>query len=321
MKFEPKISLIIPAYNEEKVIGNVLRTIKESEYPKKKMEIIVVGDCSTDKTDKIIRKFIKDNPKFNIKLLKDKHEGVGAARNLGWKNAKYDIITMLEADHEMTTNYLHEIVKPMKNPKICGVDSTTLPINKSNIIAHLMWHRYYLGEKTTKIGFFKIFRREILKKLNGFNNNLSAYDDQDFSDRFHKMGFKNVRNEKAVLYHTYTDTLKDMWNDNRWRGASIISLVKNSCWKKALRVSLFPLICIPIPFYIIMLFLKQPLKFLGIVGLTVFIFMEFRRMLNMWKNEKWLGILLVPLFDVIDMLLFGVGFVRGIFKLNKKAVK
>ena len=317
MKFEPKISLVIPAYNEERVIGNVLKTIKESKYPKKKMEIIIVGDCSTDKTDKIIRKFIKDNPEINTRLLKDKHEGVGAARNLGWKSAKYNLITMLDADHEMTPNYLHEIVKPLKNQKIHGADPITFLKNKKNILARLYWHKDRLGEEVSPANF-RVFRREVLEKINGYNNELSAYDDQDSYNRAIEFGFKTIKNKNAILYHTYTGTLKDMWNDNRWRGAALIKLFMHSP-KKAIRIGLFPLICNSV--LISLLLLLTPFYIFGIIGLILFFLIEIKRMWGMWKNEKWLGILLTPIFDTFDMFLYTIGIVKGIFRLKKKALK
>jgi len=303
--FEPEVSIIIPAVNEERLIGNLLNSIKDCDYPKDKLEIIVVGDCSTDNTDDIVRTLIDIFPELDMRLIKDKHEGVGTARNLGWRSAKHDLIAMIDADHEVTNNYLHEIVKPLKDPNIHGVNPITFIKNKKNILSKLYWHRDRLGEETFPANF-RIFRREVLEATKGYDNKLSVYDDQDLCDRAKGLGFNPVKNNKAILYHTYTGTIKDMWNDNRWRGGALVKLLKHSP-KKALRIGIFPLICISGLIF-------RPL-------LILFTLMEIKRMYGMWKNEKWIGLLLVPFFDIIDMFLYTIGILKGIFNLNKKVVK
>ena len=109
-----------------------------------------------------------------------------------------------------------------------------------------------------------------------------------------------------------------MWNDNRWRGAALIKLFMHSP-KKAIRIGLFPLICNSV--LISLLLLLTPFYIFGIIGLILFFLIEIKRMWGMWKNEKWLGILLTPIFDTFDMFLYTIGIVKGIFRLKKKALK
>jgi len=78
--YRPSISLIIPAYNEEKNIGETLQNVLSAHYPKK-FEIIVVDDGSKDKTAEIVKK-------FKIKLLKGMHQGKAKAVNLAMKHAR-----------------------------------------------------------------------------------------------------------------------------------------------------------------------------------------------------------------------------------------
>src|SRR3989338_5052568 len=67
--FEPKISIVIPAYNEEKNIGKCIESIHNSDYPKEKLQIMVVDDGSIDNTLKILRKY------KNVKVLRQNHLG------------------------------------------------------------------------------------------------------------------------------------------------------------------------------------------------------------------------------------------------------
>ncbi len=86
---EPLVSVVIPAYNEEKLIGKTLETIKQQTY--KKLEIIVVDNNSTDNTAKICRE-------YDVTVIKEERKGVGYARQKGCMAAKGDIIVMSDAD-------------------------------------------------------------------------------------------------------------------------------------------------------------------------------------------------------------------------------
>jgi len=71
-KKKPFVSIIVPAYNEEKTILRTLQSVSEIDYPKEKMEVFVVDDGSKDKTGEIIKKFIKDKPYFKLLSHKNK---------------------------------------------------------------------------------------------------------------------------------------------------------------------------------------------------------------------------------------------------------
>ena len=80
---KPHVSIIIPAYNEEKNITRCLSSILRSGYPLKKLEVIVVDDGSKDKTAKKVRELIKRNRLLKIRLARGKHKGKSEALNKG----------------------------------------------------------------------------------------------------------------------------------------------------------------------------------------------------------------------------------------------
>jgi cellulose synthase/poly-beta-1,6-N-acetylglucosamine synthase-like glycosyltransferase len=95
--FAPPISIIIPAYNEEKAITTCLEAVLASKYDKKKMQIIVVDDQSTDKTASHVKNFIAAHKEVQILLLSGKHEGKSGALNRGVTKAKYEIIVSMDS--------------------------------------------------------------------------------------------------------------------------------------------------------------------------------------------------------------------------------
>src|SRR3990167_4182565 len=97
-----KVSLIIPAYNEEEVIGNCLKSLLKQTF--KPLEIIVVDDGSTDNTISIVKNC--QLPTVNCQLFCQKHLGPGSARNLGASKAKGEILIFVDADMTFDKNFV-----------------------------------------------------------------------------------------------------------------------------------------------------------------------------------------------------------------------
>ena len=96
-----KLSIIIPCYNEEKTIEELLNKVIDVELPENwKKEIIVVDDGSTDNTKNILKKY-KDKVKI---IFKNKNEGKGAALKEGLKHVTGDYILIQDADLEYDPN-------------------------------------------------------------------------------------------------------------------------------------------------------------------------------------------------------------------------
>lgn len=100
----PFFSVIIPLYNKEKFVENAVNSILQQTFSD--FEIIIVEDCSTDKSLEVISKIQSDK----IKILRhDKNKGLSVSRNTGIKNSKANYITFLDADDVWKPNYLEKI--------------------------------------------------------------------------------------------------------------------------------------------------------------------------------------------------------------------
>src|SRR4030066_1341650 len=136
-----KVSVVIPAFNEEKFIGKCLASVVNQDVPAD--EIIVINNNSTDKTEAIIKK-------FGVKIINEKVQGMTPARNRGFNSAKYEIIARCDADTEVPKNWI-KIIK--NNFKKGGIDALTGPVffNDSEILkstktipADLAWKSFKL---------------------------------------------------------------------------------------------------------------------------------------------------------------------------------
>jgi len=124
----PSVSIIIPAYNEEKIIGKTIRKLKKINYPKDKMEIIVVDDGSTDKTYEIAKKFESKQ----VRVLRKSKGGKASALNFGIKKAKNNFIVVMDADSYLEKDALINCMSYFEK-NVAAVTSTVVVARKKNI--------------------------------------------------------------------------------------------------------------------------------------------------------------------------------------------
>lgn len=109
-----KLSIIIPVFNEQKTISEILKRVMETKIPDIKKEIIVVNDGSTDGTTNILEKFSVGNPEIKI-IGHVKNQGKGAAVRTGIKNATGDYIIIQDADLEYNPKDIKKLISPILN--------------------------------------------------------------------------------------------------------------------------------------------------------------------------------------------------------------
>jgi cellulose synthase/poly-beta-1,6-N-acetylglucosamine synthase-like glycosyltransferase len=209
------ISIIIPARNEEKNIEDVLGSIKKNKY-KKKYEIIVIDGKSNDKTREIAKK-------FGSRIIIQKKLGISNARNLGWKYAKGNILIFIEADHRVSPKFLDAIDKMFQNKNvICGRNE--VKVIKKNWIQKALAVQIELATKRQKAWEFpNVFRKEVLKKTGGWDENIDFAEDRELPTRIKKLGYNTVVIKDAILYAKPVDSLSKLLRQGRWYGRNIFS--------------------------------------------------------------------------------------------------
>jgi glycosyltransferase involved in cell wall biosynthesis len=110
-----KLSIVIPVFNEEKTIKNILgKVIHVSLVQSIKKEILVVNDCSTDNTLSEVEKIIRDNPGSDIKVFSHSiNKGKGAALHTGILNATGEYLVVQDADNEYDPNEYNDLLNPV----------------------------------------------------------------------------------------------------------------------------------------------------------------------------------------------------------------
>lgn len=186
MKNELKLSLIIPAYNEEKCISACLESVL-AQGPEVFFEIIVVNNKSTDRTSEIAGKF------DGVKVINETWKGVTRARQRGYKESSGNIICFIDADNLIPKGWADRVKSEfLHNEKLVCLSGPYVFPNQSKFlqffIKYVFWHGlampfYYL------VGYMGIFgnmalRREVLDKMGGLDTSIEFYgDDTDTTRR------------------------------------------------------------------------------------------------------------------------------------------
>ena len=170
LTYFPSISILIPAYNEEKVLRRAIETTLESTYPTKK-EIIVIDDGSTDMTYSIAQEYTSKG----VKLIHRPNGGKAVAINHGLSFAEGEIIIVVDADSLVGKNTLIELVQPLRDPDIAAVAGNIKILNRMNwltrcqaleYIASINVYRRALdifGSVTVVPGALGAYRRDVLQ--------------------------------------------------------------------------------------------------------------------------------------------------------------
>lgn len=237
-----KVSIIIPVYNEENVIGSCLESLSKQTI---KGETIVVDDGSTDATILNIKNKISNSHLSGITLLEQKHLGPGAARNLAARRATEEILVFVDADMEFEPNFIEKLIAPILTGKATGTFSREeYLLNKNSSIARI-WN-LNLGRKAEKMHadsypetqpVFRAILKDEFDKAGGFDSDIGYTDDWSLS---RKLGVLAVAAPGAKYYHRNPETLSEVWKQARWFGKNEF-LTKNVIRKIYNLIRYFPL--------------------------------------------------------------------------------
>lgn len=224
MEFK-KLTVIVPAYNEEKTITNILNKLNEVVLIGGiQKEIIVVNDCSRDNTEQMVQAFIANNPNCDIKYYKHEvNKGKGAALHTGIAKATGDYLIVQDADLEYDPNEFNLLVKPILDGFADVVYGSRFVGGRAHRIL-FFWHSIgnafltHLSNAFNNLNLtdmetcYKLFRRDIVQNLSlkenrfGFEPEVTAKIARVPDIRIYEIGI-------SYYGRTYAEGKKINWRD------------------------------------------------------------------------------------------------------------
>ncbi len=220
-----KLSVLVPAYNEENTIEVILNTLAKVELPQQiVMEIIVVNDCSKDGTAAKLQQFIDAHPQVNIRAFHhEKNKGKGAALHTGIQNASGEFTIVQDADLEYDPTEFSILLRPVLERDADVVYGSRFSGGNAHRIL-FFWHS--IGNRfltrfsnmfsnlnlTDMETCYKLVRTDILKSITLKENRFGF--EPELTQKLAKI--KNIRiYEVGISYYgrTYAEGKKINWKD------------------------------------------------------------------------------------------------------------
>ncbi|QTD43276.1 glycosyltransferase [Sporosarcina sp. Te-1] len=199
-----KISVVIPAHNEEKYIGKCLESIsKAAKLCNKQVEIIVVLNRCSDRTEDIVKS-------YNCIVIENSDKNLSKIRNAGVEIAKGDIIVTIDADTQMSEHLLTKAEQNLMTGKYIGGGVTgkfermSLGIFISTLV---LIGPLFVKYGAISVGIFWCYKEDF-KEINGFNENMLMAEDADFAKRLKEWGKKKGKKYGTIQNGMITSTRK-----------------------------------------------------------------------------------------------------------------
>lgn len=264
LSYYPPTTIIVPCWNEEKTVSGTVESLLTLDYPKDKLNIIIIDDGSTDHTWQVIQKFI-GNPQ--IALIKKENGGKHTAVNLGIAESTSELVGCLDADSFVEKNALLEIAQAFNEDHEMMAATPMLIVHEPKTILQKMQKtEYHAGAFLKRIlspldaiyvtpGPFSIFRRSVFEKI-GLYKKAHNTEDMEFALRMQKHHMR-IRNIHTAHVHTTTpSTLYALYRQRlRWAYGIMKNTLDYRFMLFAREYGILGMISLPLSFFGVFIFL------------------------------------------------------------------
>lgn len=233
--FHPAVSVIIPAYNEERVIVSSVRRVLASDYPG--LEVIVVDDGSKDRTSALVSEAFADDP--HVTLMTLVNGGKAAALNRALAQASGEVVIALDADTQFEPETIARLTRWFADPAIGAVAGDARVGNRVNLVTRWQAIEYITAQNlerralagfdamTVVPGAVGAWRRAALESVGGYPENTLA-EDQDLTIAIQRAGWRVSYDPRAVAWTEAPETFRALAKQRyRWAFGTLQCLWKH----------------------------------------------------------------------------------------------
>jgi cellulose synthase/poly-beta-1,6-N-acetylglucosamine synthase-like glycosyltransferase/peptidoglycan/xylan/chitin deacetylase (PgdA/CDA1 family)/spore germination protein YaaH len=223
--FTPAVSVIVPAFNEEKVVVRTITSLLDQRYAGD-LEIVLVDDGSADATASVCEKVFHHHPRVSI--YRKGNGGKASALNYGIARARHEIVIALDADTVFDDDTVAELVQPLADPQVAAVAGNAKVGNRINLVTRWQALEYVTSQNLDRRAFSLLdcitvvpgavgaWRRSLVLQVGGFKDDTLA-EDQDLTLAMRRAGYSVAYADGAIAYTEAPDTLRGLAKQRfRW---------------------------------------------------------------------------------------------------------
>ena len=235
--YSPTVAVIVPAFNEEKVILQTVVSLLASDHPPS-FEIVVVDDGSTDSTYQRCLEAFAGEPR--VRVFTKPNSGKPDALNHGVNHTNSEIVIALDADTLFVRDTISKLVRHFANPRVGAVAGNAKVGNRVNLLTRWQALEYVTSQNLDRRAFNLLncvtvvpgavgaWRRELIERVGGFND-LTLAEDADLTMSIRKLGYSIAYEDEAVGLTEAPDTLRGFVRQRyRWMYGTL-----QAAWKHA----------------------------------------------------------------------------------------
>lgn len=276
--YTPKVSIIIPTYNEAEIIRFKLSNTCRLDYPGNLIEIVVVDSNSSDGTAQIVKEFIEKNPQFEIKLvLEEQRKGKSHALNVALAQCTGEVIAISDADCFWPKDILTKAVPYLADPSVGAIGGPKILFNKDQTWITRMEQGYLKSANMLRLGEskagstlffeggFSAFRRDTLERFDPYE---TGSDDCGTVLSVVEQGFRAMLVVDAKFYSSFPATFRGKISIKLRRTIQLVHVFSRylnmlfAGKAKNTRATVVPNT---------LLYLFSPIAFLVFLGLTIYL--------------------------------------------------
>ncbi len=220
----PSVTIIVPAYNEEKTLAQTVNSLLRLNYLQDKLQIFIVDDGSTDHTYQIAKNF---EGYGNVRAFTKQNGGKHTALNLGLASAQTELIGCMDADSFVEPDALGQIIAYFSDPSVMAVTPAIRVHEAHTLVQKIQKAEYDMGIFLRKMfgvldaihvtpGPFSIFRREVFEQIGGWREAHNT-EDMEIAVRMHQNEMRIENAPNAYVYTLAPDTLSGLFKQRlRW---------------------------------------------------------------------------------------------------------
>jgi cellulose synthase/poly-beta-1,6-N-acetylglucosamine synthase-like glycosyltransferase/spore germination protein YaaH/peptidoglycan/xylan/chitin deacetylase (PgdA/CDA1 family) len=234
-EYQPQVSVIIPAYNEESVIVDTVRSALTSNYSK--LEIVIVDDGSIDRTAELVRGNFGHDPR--VRLLLQANRGKPAALNNALREVTGEIVVSIDADTMVDSEVIPLLVRHFADPKVGAVAGNVKVMNRNRWLTRWQALEYITSQNLEKRAFDLLncipvvpgaagaWRANLLRGTGGFSGDTVA-EDTDLTLTIRRNGWKILYDEDAIARTEVPDTVEALIRQRfRWTFGTLQAVWKH----------------------------------------------------------------------------------------------